>query len=159
MTPIPIEMKAKPGAAVQPLARWTPFERIAPFAPFGRLFDDLWGVPSMEQDDRLVAPAIDVIEDEQGILVSAELPGLKKEDVKIQFENGLLTISGEHAEESEKKGRTYHRMERRRGAFYRALTLPAGVNPDRAEAEFVDGILKVRMPLREEIKPKVVKIK
>ena len=147
------------GGQTTELSRWSPFESFSPFAPtFGRLFEDFWGRRSLD-DSGLIAPALDVSEDEQGITVSAELPGLKKDDVKIQFENGVLSISGEKTLESEKKGKSFHRMERKYGSLYRAIALPVGANPDKAEAEFTDGVLHVRMPLREEAKPKVVKIK
>lgn len=150
----------KPQNPSTPLARWSPFENLGLMSrPFDRLFEELVGRRQVLDESGLLAPAVDVLEDDQSVTVSAELPGLRKEDVQIQFENGLLSISGEKCEESEKKGRTFHRVERRFGAFNRVFALPQGANVDKAEAEFKDGVLTIRMPLREEAKPKVLKIK
>jgi HSP20 family protein len=128
----------------------------------GRLFDDFFGrglAHNGDGADRLIAPALDITEDEHAFVVSAELPGLKKEDVQIQFENGVLSISGEKKQESETTEKNWHRMERRFGAFYRSITLPAGVDVEKVEATFTDGVLSVRIPKREEVKPKAIKIK
>lgn len=143
------------------IVRKDPMESYLPFSTFGRLFDDMFGRGVLRADDgdRLLAPALDLVEDEHAITVTAELPGLKKEDVTIQFEDGVLSISGEKKQETETKDRQWHRMERRYGAFYRAVSMPAGVEPDKAEATFADGVLTVRVPKREEVKPKAIKIK
>jgi len=142
------------------IARFDPFEALSPIGlTFGRLFDDFWGRRVFDETDRLLAPAVDVVEDENRFVITTELPGLKKEDVKIEFANGVLSVSGEKRAESEKKGKSFHRMERRYGSFYRALTLPSGANIDAAEAEMKDGILELRLPKREEAKPKTVKVK
>jgi HSP20 family protein len=144
------------------LARQDPFEALSPFGlTFGRLFDDMWGSRrgDGERGDRLIAPVVDVCEDENHLEISAELPGLKKEDVKIQIENNILTISGEKRLEKEKSEKDFHRLERRYGSFYRAISLPNGVASDAAEAEFKDGVLHVRLPKREDVKPRTLKIK
>ena len=136
-------------------------ETLTPLWSMGRLFDDFFGRGLARHDDgdRLIAPALDITEDEHAFVVSAELPGLKKEDVQIQFENGVLSISGEKKQEVESKEKNWHRMERRFGAFYRSITLPAGVDVERVEATFTDGVLTVRIPKREELKPKAIRIK
>lgn len=140
------------------LVRYDPLE-MTPFgATFGRLFDEVWGRPGFFDGDRALSPALDVVEDEDSITVSVELPGLKKEDVNVQVENGVLTISGEKKTETEKKDRQWHRMERRYGAFCRTLSLPRGVVADGAEAKFADGVLSIRLPKREDVKPKAVRI-
>jgi HSP20 family protein len=128
--------------------------------PFGRFFEDAL---TRRNDDagRLLAPALDITEDEHSYTVSTELPGLKKEDVKIQFENGVLTISGEKRveEETEGKDRSWHRMERRYGSFLRTVALPNTVAVDNADAKFEDGVLTIKLPKREDVKPKTLKIK
>ncbi len=142
------------------IARYDPLESVSPFGlTFGRMFEDFLGRRSGEDGDRLLAPALDITEDDQAICVAAELPGLKKEDVSIQLENGVLTISGEKKSETETKDKSYHRMERRYGSFYRAISLPTGVATEGAEATFQDGVLTVRLPKREDVKPRTVKIK
>jgi HSP20 family protein len=144
-----------------------PRESVAPLWNFTRAFDDIFGRGLLRNDDggdRLIAPALDITEDEHQFVVSAELPGLKKEDVQIQFENGVLAISGEKKQEAETSGpagkgeKNWHRMERRYGAFYRSITLPAGVDVEKVEATFSDGVLSIRVPKREELKPKTIKI-
>ena len=143
------------------IVRTDPTETFLPFSNFGRLFDDMFGRNLLRGDDgdRLLAPALDLVEDEHAVTVTAELPGLKKQDVAIQFEHGVLTISGEKKQETETKDKQWHRMERRYGAFYRAITMPTGVEVDKAEATFADGVLTVRVPKREEVKPRAIKIK
>ncbi len=141
------------------LARSHPAE-ATPFSAFGRVFDDFLGRNWLRFDeaDRLIAPSLDIVEDAHAYLVTAELPGLKKEDVAIQLEDGVLSISGEKKQEAEVKEQTFHRMERRYGSFYRAVTLPAGVDVEKVDARFEDGVLKIRVPKREELKPKAIKI-
>jgi HSP20 family protein len=147
------------GNSERQMTRFDPLENLSPFGlTFGRLFDDMWGGRRTE-NDRLIAPVVDVCEDENHLEITAELPGLKKEDVRIQVENNVLTISGEKRLEKEKKEKDFHRLERRYGSFYRAIALPDGVAADAAEAEFVDGVLHVRLPKREDLKPRTVKIK
>jgi len=141
------------------LVRQTPAE-ATPFSAFGRVFDDFLGRGWLRTDDvdRLIAPSLDLVEDAQAYVVTAELPGLKKEDVQIQLEDGVLSISGEKRQEAEGKEMTFHRMERRYGSFYRAVTLPAGVDVDKVDARFEHGVLTVRVPKREEVKAKAIKI-
>ena len=128
--------------------------------PFSRYFDDVLGRRS-EEGSRLLAPALDITEDEQAYTVTTELPGLKKDDVKIQFEDGTLTISGEKRVEQETSGkdRSWHRMERRYGSFLRTVSLPNAVAVENAEAKFEDGVLSITLPKREDVKPKTLKIK
>jgi HSP20 family protein len=135
---------------------------VAPHWNFTRAVDEFFGRGLLRNDDggdRLIAPALDITEDEHQFVVSAELPGLKKEDVQIQFENGVLAVSGEKKQEAETKEKNWHRMERRYGAFYRSITLPAGVDVEKVEATFADGVLSIRIPKREELKPKTIAIK
>ena len=104
------------------------------------------------------SPPVDISEDDKEYLVKAELPELKKEEVKVSVENGQLTISGERKTEKEEKGKKYHRIERSYGSFIRSFTLPDAVNSDKVSAEFKDGLLTVHLPKDEKAKPKAIEI-
>jgi HSP20 family protein len=105
------------------------------------------------------APAVDVIEDDKEYLITAELPDVKKEDVKVAVENGVLTISGERKFEKEEKNKKYHRVERAYGTFVRAFTVPDDADPAKVNAEFKDGLLKVHIAKSEKAKPKQIEVK
>jgi HSP20 family protein len=122
-----------------------------------RMFEDFAG----RQDDvelSRMTPAADIVENKESFVVKAELPGIKKEDIKIALQNNLLTISGEKKKEVETKDQTVHHLERSYGAFYRTFELPVMVNQSKIKAEFVDGILTVELPKAEEAKPKEISI-
>lgn len=104
------------------------------------------------------APAVDITEDDKEYLIKAELPEMKKEDVKVTVEHGELTITGERKLEKEEKNKKYHRVERAYGSFLRSFTLPDGVNSDKVQAEFKDGMLSVHLPKDEKAKPKTVEV-
>lgn len=138
--------------------RKDPFEGMSPYGlTFGRWFDDMLG-RTQEDGGQLLTPALDITEDENEFRVTTELPGLTKDDVQIQLENGVLAISGEKKQESESKGKSWHRMERRYGAFFRSITLPRGAALETADAKFENGILVIRIPKREDVKPRTIKI-
>ncbi len=102
-------------------------------------------------------PPVDVAETQEKIVVRAEVPGMKQEDISIEFENGLLTIKGERKLEKN-EGVTWHRVERIYGNFRRSFTLPRSVDPEKIAASYREGILEVEVPKREEAKPKHIKI-
>lgn len=102
-------------------------------------------------------PPVDVAETQDRILVRAEVPGMRQEDISIEFENGLLTIRGDRKHEKS-EGVTWHRVERIYGNFSRSFTLPRSVDPEKISATYRDGILEVEVPKREEAKPKHIKI-
>src|SRR5437870_9275255 len=104
-------------------------------------------------------PLADITEDEKEYLIKAELPEVKKDEVKVAVENGVLTISGERKFEKEQKNKKYHRVERAYGSFVRSFTLPDGAEADKVNAEFKDGVLKVHLPKSEEVKPKQIEVK
>lgn len=104
------------------------------------------------------SPLVDITEDDKEYLVKAELPALKKEEVKVTVENGELTISGERKFEKEEKGKKYHRVERSYGSFQRSFTLPEGVDGTKVVAEFKEGILQVHLPKDETAKPKAIEV-
>lgn len=103
------------------------------------------------------APAVDVAETQEKIVVRAEVPGMKQEDIQIEFENGLLTLRGERKLEK-MEGVTWHRVERIYGNFSRSFTLPRTVDAERITATYRDGILEVEVPKKEEAKPKQIRI-
>jgi HSP20 family protein len=105
------------------------------------------------------APAVDITEDNKEWLIKADLPEVKKEDVKVTVENGVLSITGERKFEKEEKGRQYRRVERSYGSFFRSFTLPDGADGDKVSAEFKDGVLKVRLPKNEKAKAKAIDVK
>jgi HSP20 family protein len=100
-----------------------------------------------EPSQRLWSPQIEVCERDHQLLVCVDLPGLKKEDIKVEFTGDALTIQGERRQEHEEIHEGHHTSERSYGAFYRSIPLPEGVNPENAKATFQDGVLKITMPL------------
>lgn len=104
-------------------------------------------------------PRVDIVEDEKEILVKAELPEMKKEDVKVTVDQGVLTISGERKLEKEEKNKKYHRIESSYGSFLRSFTLPVAVLAEKVSAEFKDGMLKVHLPKDMSTGAKSVEIK
>jgi HSP20 family protein len=104
-------------------------------------------------------PAVDIAEHDNEYSVKVELPGVNKDDVKLTFENNILTIRGEKKQEKETKKENYHRVERSYGSFQRSFTLPAAVKADKIDASYKDGILTVSLPKAEEAKPKQIEVK
>jgi HSP20 family protein len=111
-----------------------------------------------EDDAEMTEPALDLFEDDNEIVVKAELPGMTKDDIQISFADNVLTIRGEKKKEEEERDKNYYRAERVYGAFVRSLVLPAEVNPDKARAVFKNGVLEIRMPKTEAAKKKEIKV-
>ena len=105
------------------------------------------------------SPLVDITEDEKEYLIQAELPAMKKEDVRLRVENDVLTISGDRKFEKEEKGRTYHRIERDYGTFVRSFSLSEDADGRNVTADFKDGVLQVHLPKSVKAKPKAVEIK
>jgi len=103
------------------------------------------------------APAVDVAEEKDKLLVRVEVPGMNEKDLRVNFEDGLLTVSGERQFEK-KDDRNYHRIERTYGTFTRAFSLPRTVDPNSINAQYRDGILEIEIPKLEEAKPKQIQI-
>ena len=120
-----------------------------------RVFDAFFG--QTDQGRRWVPP-MDLVEAEDHFVLKADLPGLTEADVSIEVQDGTLTISGERTAEHEQREKGWYRIERPFGSFNRSLTLPDGVEPDRIEASFKDGVLEVRIPKPEERKPQRISI-
>ena len=123
--------------------------RWDPFAELGSLFEDLG--PSR-------APAIDVVRDDGQLIVHADVPGFKPEEVKIEIADGVMTISGEREERKEENEKNYIRRERRYGSFSRSIALPSGVDPGAVKATTHEGVVDVTVPLPEEAKQDKVTI-
>jgi HSP20 family protein len=104
-------------------------------------------------------PTVDISETDTGFEIKAEIPDVKKEDVKVTLEEGVLTIQGVRKQEKEDKGRRYHRIERAYGSFVRSFSLPDLVDEDKVKAEFKDGILNLHLPKSEKAKPKAIDVK
>ena len=144
------------------LTNWNP---LRDFAEWESRLQRALGFPTREPSAKEPmtlakwSPLVDISEDDKEYLVKAELPELKKEEVKISVNNGELTISGERKLEKEEKDKKYHRIERSYGSFMRSFTLPEDVSADKVSAEFADGLLKVHLPKGEKPKPKSVEVK
>jgi HSP20 family protein len=104
-------------------------------------------------------PVVDIKENKDEFAVLAELPGMKKEDVHITFSDGKLVIEGERKKEQEENEANYHRVERSYGKFCRTFQLPSGIQANKIAADFKDGILKIKLPKSEEVKPKEIEVK
>ena len=105
------------------------------------------------------APLVDISEDDKEYVIKAELPEVKREDVKVTAEEGTLTISGERRFEKEEKGRKYHRVERSYGSFVRNFSLPDDASPAKVTAVFKDGVLTVHLAKTEKAKPQQIEVK
>jgi len=105
------------------------------------------------------SPLADITEDEKEYLIRAELPDMKKEEVRLTVENAVLKISGERKFEKEEKGKKYHRVERAYGSFVRSFTLPEDADGSKVSADFKDGMLQVHLPKSQKAKPKTIEIK
>ena len=147
---------------------WNPFReldevqnRLGTFvggAPeFGRFPRRLFGNGDVALPDW--SPQVDISEDDNEYLIKADLPEMKKEDVKVTFENGILSISGERKSEKEEKEKKFHRIERSYGTFLRTFTLPEDADSTKIAAEFKDGVLKVHLPKSPAAKPKPIEVK
>ncbi len=141
------------------LMRWRPMRDLEDIQDqINRMFEGMSGVS--DSDNRLprLYPSVDLSENKDSFVLKAELPGMKKEDVKVTLQNNILTISGEKKQEQEEKGKTFHRIERSYGSFSRTVELPVAVKTDAIKADFKDGVLTVELPKLEEAKPKEIAI-
>ena len=122
-----------------------------------RVFDAFFGNGAGARARRWVPP-MDLVETDEDLVLRADLPGVKGEDVNIEVKDGTLTVSGERRAEHEEGSEGFYRVERAFGSFSRSLSLPRGVDPDAVTADFTDGVLEVRIPKPEERKPYRVEI-
>src|SRR5262245_38740760 len=128
------------------LIRYTPASLFD--SAFGRVFDDLWTWPTVEASEAapvLFAPRVEVRDEKDAILLTAELPGVDKDGISVQLDNGVLTLSGEKKQESEVKENGFYRSERVYGQFKRSFEVPDTIDPDKIAAEFRNGVLKLTL--------------
>jgi HSP20 family protein len=140
----------------QPARELTSFQR-----EFDRLFGSFFDTPTGNGGPRTTrswAPAIDLIEGEHGYALLADLPGLTSEDVNIELQDGVLTISGERTTSTETEGKGFRRIERASGSFVRKLTLPEGVDGEAISATFDNGVLEISIPKPAERQPQKITI-
>ena len=137
------------------LVRWNPARELASMEidRLNNMLNDFYG------GNRAWTPAVDVFEtNDREYVVKAELPEMKRDDINVTFENGVLTITGERKPEFDPAQGTFHRSERAYGRFSRSFTLPATVDAHRINASYKDGVLTVRVPQREEAKPRQIAV-
>jgi len=159
-------MANKSGTAMAPSTtrQWLAFDPFHNFDERMRRFfgEGLTSFKNLAEENWSLAtwsPSCDIYETENEVVVKAELPEVKKEDVNVSIDNNILTIRGERKLSEETKRENYHRVERSYGEFSRSFTLPSFVDTGKVNAEYKDGILRVTMPKREEAKPKQVDVK
>jgi len=144
------------------IVRWEPLREFSTLQnEMNRLFNTVFDAPSQGNGGstlRRWMPPMDLVETEDHFVLRADLPGLAEDDVKIELEDGTLTVSGERNAEHESKNEGYYRVERAFGSFSRSLTLPQGIDHEAVTANFDRGVLEVRIPKPEERKPRRIEI-
>jgi len=139
------------------LARWEGLGDIQ--SEMNRLFDHFFGRPtSVQTSDRLWVPLVDMFETKDDLYVTFELPGVSEKEVNVSITGDLLMVKGERKWNRDQKDESYHRIERVYGRFERSVTLPIPVQADKVKATYRDGVLEIRLPKAEEIKPKQIKV-
>src|ERR1043166_6898788 len=146
------------------LTRWDPFKEMEDLqGRFAKFFGLTQPRVGNEGREALTvaewAPSVDITEDDKEYLVKADLPEVKKEDVRLTVQDDVMSISGERKYEKEEKGKKYHRVERAYGSFMRSFTLPEDADGSKVSAEYKEGVLKVHLPKSEKTKPKSIEVK
>ncbi|MDD4289872.1 MAG: Hsp20/alpha crystallin family protein [Patescibacteria group bacterium] len=121
------------------------------------LDDEDWGLMPMLKPNTFV-PSLDIYQDKDNVIAKVALPGVDPEKISVSIENDVLTVESSMEKESEIDEKNYYKKEIRRGSFCRSVALPTSVDGDKAKAEYEKGILEIKIPKREEVKPKTVKI-
>jgi HSP20 family protein len=142
------------------IVRWEPLRELSSLqSEMNRLFSAAFDTPAGSGGGaRRWTPAMDLLEVEEAFVLRADLPGLTEEDVNIELEDNVLTVSGERKAEHEDKREGFYRLERASGSFSRSLTLPKGVDAEAVTASFDRGVLEVRIPKPEQRKPRKISI-
>ena len=142
------------------IVRWEPLRELSSLqSDMNRFFNSMFDTPAGRSGDlRRWTPAMDLAETDDAFVLRADLPGVSQEDVNIELEDTVLTVSGERKADHETKGEGFYRVERSFGAFSRSLTLPKGVDAEAIAASFTDGVLEVRVPKPEQGKPRRIAI-
>jgi HSP20 family protein len=149
------------------MERWRPIDRFDPFRNVGeiqqevnRIFDSFFGRPSAQgaRGDRVWAPLVDMYETKDDLVLMAEVPGVKEKDVSVSITGDLISIKGERRFDEEMKEPSVLHLERVYGRFERLVQLPMPVQADKVKATYRDGVLEIRLPKAEEVKPRQIKI-
>ncbi len=140
------------------ITRWDPFRDLSILQErMNRVFEDA-AVRGWKSDEPSAttswSPAVDIYETDSEIMVQAELPGIDRKDIALQLENNVLTLKGDRRFEKETKQENYHRIERSYGGFSRAFSIPTIVDEEKIRADYRDGILKIALPKKEQVKAK-----
>jgi HSP20 family protein len=142
------------------LVKYAPFLETEDFPAGLRLFQD--SINRLLSEDgvrtRPWAPAVDIVETENELILKADVPGVELKDIDIQLENGTLTVKGERKFEKEEKNKGFHRMERSYGSFVRIFTVPETVDSEQVKAGYEAGVLTITLPKKEIAKPKAIKV-
>src|SRR5437667_701095 len=139
----------------------TMITRIDPFRELATLFENFAEGATAGKDQLMAGtfvPPVDVYEDEHKLVLKLEIPGVNDADLDVRMENNVLTVKGERKFEKEEKEENFHRIERSYGSFARSFTLPSTVDPESIHAEYINGVLKLRLAKRAEAKPKQIKV-
>jgi HSP20 family protein len=137
------------------LVRWEPFGGFSNVRSFNDLFDENFG---RESSRSTWYPPVDILESKDSYLIRAELPGMKKEDIKVELKDGTLILSGERTSEKPAEGVEYRHTERVNAKFWRSFSLPETVKQDGIEAAYKDGVIEIRVPKAEEAKPRQIEV-
>jgi HSP20 family protein len=160
--PLFTPFQEQPGGATMSVMRWDPFKNISALQDrINRLFEDAFPRSTDEEEDLSTCawrPAVDIFENEAGVVVQVDLPGVKKEDVSVEVKNNLLVIQGLRQIETPVSEDRYYRRERSCGTFQRSFALRAAIAPDSIKAAFKNGVLTIQIPRPEEEKPKKVPV-
>jgi HSP20 family protein len=143
------------------IIRWDPFRDMVTLRErMNRAFEDVFSGRGEDKDlaPSTWAPSVDIYETENELVLTAEVPGIAEKDIEIRIEDNTLQLRGERKFEKEAKEENYHRIERSYGSFHRSFTLPHTVDRENIKASYKDGVLKVVLPKKEEVKPKQIKI-
>ncbi len=142
------------------LTRWNPFRGLVDVQKdLDHMIEDFFGRTHMlGWDSGIWSPPVDITENDDNLVVTVEIPGMTKEDVKITLQDNVLTIRGEKKQEMEKKDANYHRVERSYGSFTRSFSLPTAVEGEKIKAQYKDGLLKITLPKAEQAKSKEIPI-
>jgi len=160
--------KINKGDVIMTLIKFNPVRDLLDIErEFNKMFNTLgsrFGITHKEvidekYDNAVWMPLTDISEDKDNFYLKADLPGIKKEDVKISYTDGTISISGERNQEKETKDKKYHRIERSYGKYYRSFNIPTEIKEDKISADFKNGQLTITIPKAEEVKPKEIDIK
>ncbi len=143
------------------IIRWDPFKDMMTLRDkMNRLFEEAVTHKGEEKDliSSSWAPAVDIYEKDNELILTAEVPGINEKDIEISLEDNTLSIKGERKFEKETKEENFHRIERSYGSFFRSFSLPANIDQEKIQAEHENGILRITMPKKAELKPKLIKV-